>query len=102
MILKELIIAGKKLNINIHMDLNIVQYKNEYYELAQEYLKKNDFVELNIVEIIPKSISILIDHDFIPTLCIEIKLEFYKNQIKSGNYFLYLNENKEFVDEFLY
>ncbi|WP_146194559.1 hypothetical protein [Flavobacterium crocinum] len=84
------------------MDLNIVQYKNEYYELAQEYLKKIDFIEVNIVEIIPKSISILIDHDFIPTPCIEIKLELYENQIKSGNYFLYLNENKEFVDEFLY
>ncbi|SFD40958.1 hypothetical protein [Flavobacterium phragmitis] len=84
------------------MDLNIVQYKNEYYGLAQEYLKKIDFVESDIVEIIPKSISILIDHDFIPTPCIEIKLELHKNQKKKANYFLYLNENKEFVDEFLY
>lgn len=84
------------------MDLNIVQYKNEYYELAQEYLKKIDFIDLNIVEIIPKSISILIDHDFIPTPCIEIKLELLENQEKTVNYFLYLNENKEFVDEFLY
>ncbi|KAF2080195.1 hypothetical protein [Flavobacterium sharifuzzamanii] len=84
------------------MDLNIVQYKNEYYELAQEYLKKIDFVDLNILEIIPKSISIVIDHDFIPTPCIEIKLELSKGEKKTANYFLYLNENKEFVDEFLY
>jgi len=50
---------------------------------------------------IPKSISILIDHDFIPTPCIEIKLELLTDQIKEGNYILYVNEKKEFIDEFL-
>jgi hypothetical protein len=48
-----------------------------------------------------KSISILIDHDFIPVPCIEIKLEIVKDQKKAGNYFLYVYENKDFIDEFL-
>ncbi|WDF63061.1 hypothetical protein [Flavobacterium sp. KACC 22763] len=84
------------------MDLKVIQCKNEYYELAQEYLKKMDILDFNINEIISKSISILVDHDFIPTPCIEIKLDLFENQKKTANYFLYLNENKEFIDEFLY
>lgn len=84
------------------MDLKVIQCKNEYYELAQEYLKKMDILDFNTNEIISKSISILVDHDFIPTPCIEIKLELLENQKKTTNYFLYLNENKEFIDEFLY
>ncbi|KAF2516357.1 hypothetical protein EYY60_01215 [Flavobacterium zhairuonense] len=84
------------------MDLKVIQCKNEYYELAQEYLKKMDILDFNTNEIISKSISILVDHDFIPTPCIEIKLELLENQKKTANYFLYLNENKEFIDEFLY
>lgn len=86
------------------MDLNVIQDKNEYYELAQEYLKKTNSVEsdINLDEVIPKSISILIDHDFILTPCIEIRLELSKEGRKTINYFLYVNENKEFIDEFLY
>ncbi|WP_343704815.1 hypothetical protein [Flavobacterium sp.] len=86
------------------MDLNVIQCKNEYYELAQKYLKKIDFVELgiNFDEIVSKSISILLNHDFIQTPCIEIKLELYRNQIKTANYFLYVDEKKKFIDEFLY
>ena len=66
-------------------------------------MKKIDSIELYIDfdEIISKSISILIDHDFIPTPCIEIKLELFKDQKKTGNYFLYVDEKKEFIDEFL-
>lgn len=86
------------------MDLNVIQDKNGYYELAQEYLKKIDSIELdiNFDTIISKSISILLDHDFIPTPCIEIKLELYTNQIKTDSYFLYVDEEKKFIDEFLY
>jgi len=84
-------------------DLNIIQDKDLYYNLANNYLKKIDSIELDIDfdEIISKSISILIDHDFIPTPCIEIKLELFKDQKKTGNYFLYVDEKKEFIDEFL-
>lgn len=83
--------------------LNIIQDKDLYYNLANNYLKKIDSIELDIDfdEIISKSISILIDHDFIPTPCIEIKLELFKDQKKTGNYFLYVDEKKEFIDEFL-
>jgi hypothetical protein len=83
--------------------LNIIQDKDLYYNLANNYLKKIDSIELDIDfdEIISKSISILIDHDFIPTPCIEIKLELLKDQKKTGNYFLYVDEKKEFIDEFL-
>ncbi|WP_172426730.1 hypothetical protein [Flavobacterium sp. ACN6] len=43
------------------------------------------------------------DHDFIPTPCIEIKLELrsMEEQNRIGNYFLYVNQEKEFVDELL-
>ena len=83
--------------------LNIIQDKDLYYNLANNYLKKIDSIELDIDfdEIISKSISILIDHDFIPTPCIEIKLELFKDQKKTGNYFLYVDEKKKFIDEFL-
>lgn len=83
--------------------LNIIQDKDLYYNLANNYLKKIDSIELDIDfdKIISKSISILIDHDFIPTPCIEIKLELFKDQKKTGNYFLYVDEKKEFIDEFL-
>ncbi len=69
------------------MDLNvIVENKNDYYKLASEYLKKIKTIELDVDfdEIIRKSISILVDHDFIPTPCIEIKLELRKYQIKQA------------------
>ncbi|MCC9061947.1 hypothetical protein [Flavobacterium piscisymbiosum] len=83
--------------------LNIIQDKDLYYNLANNYLKKIDSIELDIDfdKIISKSISILVDHDFIPTPCIEIKLELFKDQKKTGNYFLYVDEKKEFIDEFL-
>lgn len=83
--------------------LNIIEDKDLYYNLANNYLKKIDSIELDIDfdKIIPKSISILVDHDFIPTPCIEIKLGLFKDQKKTGNYFLYVDEKKEFIDEFL-
>ncbi len=84
------------------MDL-ITENKNDYYKLATHYLKKIEGIELaaDFDEIIPKSISILLDHDFIPAPCIEIRLELLKDQKTISDYFLYVDENKEFVDEFL-
>jgi len=88
------------------MDLleRIFQNKKEFYNLALEYFHNINsaiYEDTKFDMIVSKSISILIDHDFIPTPCIEIKLELRKNQIKRGNYFLYVSENKEFIDELL-
>lgn len=87
------------------MDLNII-YKNkeDYYNLANDYFSQldSDKLEINDLSIIfPKSIAILIDNDFISTPCIEIKLNILQNQKEVGDYFLYINEEKEFIDEFL-
>nr|WP_199002202.1 hypothetical protein [Flavobacterium sp. ASV13] len=78
--------------------------KKELYKLALEHFQNTDTeeyksIKFNVVSL--KSISILIDHNFIPTPCIEIKLEFLSNEKKTVNYFLYVDENNEFVDEFL-
>ena len=78
--------------------------KEELYNVAEEYFYKidsNEYENVKFDKIISKSIAILIDHDFIPTPCIQIKLELYKGLKVVGSYFLYLDENKEFVDEFL-
>ncbi|MFH6945884.1 hypothetical protein [Flavobacterium sp. FlaQc-50] len=88
------------------MDLNklIIENKNEYYNLAIEYLKRIDIEEYGQGEFntsIPKSISVLIDHDFIPTPCIKIRLNLLLDQKETGKYFLYINQEKEFIDEFL-
>lgn len=80
------------------------QNKKELYNLALEYfhnISPEQYEDTQFDKIVLKSISILIDHDFIPTPCIEIKLELCKNQIKRGDYFLYVSENKEFIDELL-
>lgn len=83
--------------------ISIYKTKNDYYKLTNEYLNKIDCndLEIDFDNISPKSIAILIDHDFIPTPCIQIKLELHKDQKMIGSYFLYIDENKEFIDEFL-
>ncbi|WP_343695762.1 hypothetical protein [Flavobacterium sp.] len=78
--------------------------KKEFYNLALEYfhnINSEEYQDIEFDNIVSKSISILIDHNFITTPCIEIKLELSKDEKKTGNYFLYVNENKEFIDEFL-
>ena len=85
--------------MNLHKA--IIESKEEFYNLAIGYYNNIDKEYLQECLVIPKSISILIDHDFIPTPCIEIKLELLKDQKRTGIYFLYVDENKEFIDEFL-
>ncbi|MDY0988847.1 hypothetical protein SOM12_15550 [Flavobacterium sp. CFBP9031] len=88
------------MNANLHVTNN----KNEYYQLAMQYfqnINRAEYGDINYDDILSKSISILIDHGFIPTPCIEIKLELSKAEKKIGNYFLYVDENKKFIDEFL-
>jgi len=89
------------------MDLleRISHNKKELYNLALEYFRNinpEQYEYIQFDKIVSKSISILSDHDFIPTPCIEVELELLKEQKKTANYFLYINENKEFIDEFLY
>lgn len=82
-----------------------IDNKNELYNLALEYfynINPEQYEDIQFDNVVSKSISILLDHDFISIPCIEIKLELYKNQIKTANYFLYVDEKMNFVDEFLY
>lgn len=80
---------------------NILKNKEEFYLFAVEHYYNIDEDYLNdIDEIVTKSISILLDHEFIPTPCIEIRLEIhYKNNDRSS-YYLYVDEKKEFLDDF--
>lgn len=89
------------------MDLleKTIDNKNELYNLALEYfynINPEQYEDIQFDNVVSKSISILLDHDFISIPCIEIKLELYKNQIKTANYFLYVDEKMKFVDEFLH
>lgn len=88
------------------MDLNkfTIQNKNEYYDIASknfQNINPGEYENVNFDKVVLKSIAILIDHDFIPTPCIQIRLELCREQKNIGSYFLYVDENKEFVDEFL-
>ncbi|MDW8851521.1 hypothetical protein SD960_15555 [Flavobacterium sp. MMLR14_040] len=87
------------------MDLHksVIKNKEELYSLAIEYYNKIDKEYLEEYFIVPRSISIVIDHQFIPIPCVEIKLELkHQNEQKHiGHYILYIDERKNFVDEFL-
>ena len=83
-----------------------VENKNGLYKLALEYFQNievDEYENIDLDKIIPKSISILIDHDFIPTPCIEIRLDLYQQeqQLSNCKYILYVDEKNDFVDEFL-
>ncbi|MEO4004951.1 hypothetical protein AAFN64_05440 [Flavobacterium sp. CAU 1735] len=82
----------------------ILDNKEEYYQLAIEYYYNIDEDHRNdLSKIVLKSISILIDHKFIPTPCVKIKIELHHQteQKRISTYYLYLSEEKEFIDEFL-
>jgi hypothetical protein len=87
------------------MDLQkeIIENKEEFYNLAIEYYNNIDKKHRKECLITPKSISILIDHQFFTTPCVEIKLELIDQDYQKniGHYFLYIDEKKDFVDEFL-
>lgn len=81
-----------------------IENKGEYYNLAMKYFNKiniEDYKGESFNAIVPKSISILVDHNFISTPCIEIKLVFLQDEKEVGSYFLYIDEQKKVVDEFL-
>jgi hypothetical protein len=82
----------------------VLDKKEEFYHLAIKYYYNIDEEYLDdISKIVPKSISILIDHEFIPTPCVEIKIQLYHLDESIGvtSYYLYVTEEKEFIDEFL-
>ncbi|OUL59836.1 hypothetical protein [Flavobacterium sp. AJR] len=84
---------------------DISDKKEEFYNLAIKYYYNIDKEYLdNISKIVNKSISILVDHEFIPTPCIEIRLELHHqdDDVNVSSYYLYINEENEFIDEFLY
>lgn len=90
------------------MDLfkEIIDSKDELYRLAIEYCNNanvEDYDQNKIDLFINKSISMVIDHLFIPTPCIEIKIDMHDSIEEKciGSYILYVNNKKEFVDEFL-
>lgn len=76
-------------------NLNI-ENKDEYYNHAIEYFNKitvEDHNCGNFDNIVPKSISILIHHDFIPAPCVEIKLDILQNKKRLGTIF-YISASK--------
>lgn len=78
--------------------------KETFYDLASEYLNNinlQEYENIKVDNILPKSISILIDHEFIPAPCIKIKMNLFQDQNEIGAYYLYVTKDKEFVDEFL-
>lgn len=84
---------------------DILDQKEDFYSLAMTYYYNIDQEYIDdISKIVPKSISVLIDHEFIPTPCIEIKLQLHHKEENEGisSYYLYVNEKKEFIDEFLF
>lgn len=88
------------------MDLDkiIIENKDGYYNLAMEYFYKisiEDYESESFNVIVPKSISILVDHNFIPAPCVEIRLVFLQDEKEVGGYFLYVDEQKNIIDEFL-
>ena len=83
---------------------NILDNKEELYHLAIEYYNNiEEECKEDVVKIIPKSIAILLDHSFIPTPCLQIVIELHHDAEfrKTSKYYLYVNEQKEFIDEFL-
>lgn len=81
-----------------------IQKKEVYYALAKEYfnnISTCEYENFKFDDIVPKSISILIDHDFISTPSIKIKINLFQDQKQVGAYYLYVNKDKEFIDEFL-
>ena len=88
----------------INLD-EILNNKEDFYNLALNSLKnikENESIDLELSNL-QKSLSILIEHEFIKTPCIKICIIINdkKTNQKKGNYYLYMTKEKEFIDEFL-
>lgn len=82
----------------------IAKEKEMLYSLGEKYYdgileNESEFRDLRIER---NSIYIVVDHDMIQTGSIGIKFYLYQNEdLRNGYYVLYVDENYEFVDEFL-
>jgi hypothetical protein len=89
----------------INMKIDLLKSKKDLYLLALDYLNRMDADEFNIgnYRIENNSISYLVHHKFIPVPSIKIELQlFNKSHILSNfNYYLYIDDNLKFIDEFL-
>lgn len=78
--------------------------KEMLYSLGKKYydeILENESEFRNLREE-RNSIYIAVDHDMIQTGAIGIKFDLYQNEnLRNGNYVLYVDENYNFVDEFL-
>jgi hypothetical protein len=87
------------------MKLDLLKSKEELYLLALEYLNRIEADEFNIgnYKIENNSITYLVDHNFIPVPCIKIELRLIKNShiFSNYNYYLYIDDDLKFIDEFL-
>lgn len=70
--------------------------KKYYYEILENESEFRNLKEKR------NSIYITVDHDMIQTGAIGIKFYLYQNEnLRNGYYVLYVDENYDFVDEFL-
>jgi hypothetical protein len=80
--------------------------KTFYYNLAHSYYNACDKSDLEITPsfVRNKCISILLDHEFIHTPCIQIELSLFIQDglLHVGTYTIYINEiDNNIIDEFL-
>jgi len=88
--------------------LKLANNNEMYYSLANNYFQNikgdivNEISDKNI-DIKNKSISILFDDDFFPTTGVYFNFELYLTEKDKlvGAYHLYVDQNMDFVDEFL-
>lgn len=87
--------------------IEIIENKAYYYDLSHTYfgqLNQKDFIEdlqVPLSEIRNESISLLLDHDFIHTPSIQVRLELLQDLLTIGTYTLYIDDLGNVVDQFL-
>ena len=82
----------------------IFKDKEMLYSLGKKHydeILENESELINLKEV-RNSIYIVVDNDMIQTGAIAIKFTLYQNEdLRNGYYVLYVDENHDFVDEFL-
>ena len=82
----------------------IFKDKEMLYSLGKKYYDEilENESELRDLKEERNSIYIVVDHEMIQTRAIGIKFTLYQNEdLRNGYYVLYVDENYDFVDEFL-
>lgn len=77
----------------------------EYYEYCKNQFNEIDFsdieLEKEMITAKNKAIYTLVDHAFLPTPTLVIKLDLFIRQRQIGYYELYLKEDNSFFDDVL-